>query len=591
MTTDQIILFTLFALVFAALLWGRWRYDIVAFTALVIALLLHVVPTEEAFSGFGHPATIIVALVLVVSRGLLNSGAVDLITRLVIDQSRSIGAHILTLGGVAGLLSGFMNNVAALALLMPVDIQASQKAGRTPGQTLMPLSFATILGGLFTLIGTPPNIIIASFRETALGEPYQMFDFAPVGLITAVVGIAFVAFIGWRLIPVPQGSKNAAKDLAELEGYVAELAVPKGSKSIGIKVRDLDGVAEENDCEVLGLARRGKRLPGRARAEEIRANDRLVIKASPDAINALAGALGLTIKGQTGASNALSGDLVLSEAVVTADSRLVGRSAMNVRLLGRYGVSLLGISRQGRTIREQIRKTELMAGDILLLVGTPDRVEDVVSRMGCLPLAERGLQVIQHGRAGLAIGLFLAAIVAASFGWIYLPVALAAVVVAFVFTDIVPLRELYDTIEWPVVILLGSFIPLGAALEASGGTDLIANGIATLTGTWPAWATLTVLMVVTMTLSDVLNNTATAVVAAPVAVSLADSLGANPDPFLMAVAVAASCAFLTPIGHKNNMLILGPGGYSFGDYWRMGLPLEIIVIATAVPAILVFWPL
>lgn len=591
MTTDQIILFTLFALVFAALLWGRWRYDIVAFTALVAALLLHVVPTEEAFSGFGHPATIIVALVLVVSRGLLNSGAVDLITRLVIDQSRSIGAHILTMGGVAGLLSGFMNNVAALALFMPVDIQASQKAGRTPGQTLMPLSFATILGGLFTLIGTPPNIIIASFRETALGAPYQMFDFAPVGLITAVVGIAFVAFIGWRLIPVPKGSKNAAKDLAELEGYVAELAVPKGSKSIGIKVRDLDGVAEENDCEVLGLARRGKRLPGRARAEEIRANDRLVIKASPDAINALAGALGLTIKGQTGTSNALSGDLVLSEAVVTADSRLVGRTAMNVRLLGRYGVSLLGISRQGRTIREQIRKTELMAGDILLLVGTPDRVEDVVSRMGCLPLAERGLQVTQHGRAGLAIGLFLAAIIAASFGWVYLPVALAAVVVAFVFTDIVPLRELYDTIEWPVVILLGSFIPLGAALEASGGTDLIANGIASLTGTWPAWATLTVLMVVTMTLSDVLNNTATAVVAAPVAVSLANNLGANPDPFLMAVAVAASCAFLTPIGHKNNMLILGPGGYSFGDYWRMGLPLEIIVIATAVPAILVFWPL
>jgi di/tricarboxylate transporter len=473
---------------------------------------------------------------------------------------------------------------------MPVDIQAARKAGRPPGQTLMALSFATILGGLITLIGTPPNIIIASFRGEALGAPFGMFDFLPVGLACALVGMAFIATVGWRLIPQPDSRANAAAELAELEGYVANLAVPKGSKSIGVKVRDLDPAAEENDCEVLGLIRRGKLLPGRARYEELRAGDQLVVEASPEAIDALAGALGLTLKGNADIP-ALAGDLVLSEAAVSGDSRLVGRTAMQVKLLSRYGVSLLGISRQGRAIREQVRKIRIRPGDILLLVGTPDRVEDVVTRMGCLPLADRGLLVTRHDRAWLAIGIFAAGIAAATFGLAPLAIVLAAVVVAFVATEIVPLRELYESIQWPVVVLLGSFLPLGAALEAEGGTALIAGAIAGITTGLPAWVALTLVMAVTMSLSDVLNNTATAVVAAPVAVGLAERLGTNPDPFLMAVAVAASCAFLTPIGHKNNMLILGPGGYRFSDYWRMGLPLEIIVVAVGVPAIMVFWPL
>ncbi len=196
----------------------------------------------------------------------------------------------------------------------------------------------------------------------------------------------------------------------------------------------------------------------------------------------------------------------------------------------------------------------------------------------------------QSGRAWLAAGLFAAAIAAASFGLVYLPVALGAVVVAYVLSGIVPLREVYDQVEWPVVVLLGSMIPLGAALEEAGGTGLIAGAIVGLTDGLPAWAILAVLMAVTMTLSDVLNNTATTIIAAPIAIDMANTLGVNPDPFLMAVAVAASCAFLTPIGHKNNTLILGPGGYKFGDYWRMGLPLELIVLGAGIPAIMVFWP-
>jgi len=591
MTSDQIILFTLFGLVFAFLLWGRFRYDLVAFGALLIALILGVVPKDQAFSGFGHPATIIVALVLVVSRGLTNSGAVDMVARKLIDAGRSLSAHIGMMAGIGAVLSAFMNNVAALALLMPVELQAASRAGRSPGLTLMPLAFATILGGLVTLIGTPPNIIIAQFRADALGEPYHMFDFAPVGLACALAGIAFVALVGWRLIPKAVGEHDSPRELIDLAGYIAELVVPEGSPAIDRLVRDLDTDAEEADAVVVGLVRNGKRLPGRARASTIRAGDILVVEAAPDAIDRLKGALKLEAIGEDRHEAAAGAGMALMEVVVQHDSRILGRSSDDVRLMRRHNVTLLGVSRQGRRFTARVRRLPIEAGDILLLLGSPDRLPEVANWLGALPLAARGLQVTQYRKAGMAVAIFAAAIAAASFDLIYLPVALGCVAALFVITDIVPLREVYDHIEWPVVVLLGSMLPLGAALETSGGTALIAANIVGLTQGLPAAVVLTVLMVVTMTLSDVLNNTATTVIAAPIAVDIAGRLGSNPDPFLMAVAVAASCAFLTPIGHKNNTLIMGPGGYGFGDYWRMGLPLEIIVIAVAIPMILLVWPL
>ncbi len=591
MTTDQIILFSLFGLVFAFLLWGRFRYDLVAFGALLIALILGVVPKDQAFSGFGHPATIIVALVLVVSRGLTNSGAVDMIARRLIDAGRSLTAHIGMMAGIGAVLSAFMNNVAALALLMPVELQAASRAERSPGLTLMPLAFATILGGLVTLIGTPPNIIIAQFRADALGEPYHMFDFAPVGLACAIAGIVFVALVGWRLIPKSVSEHDSARELIDLAGYIAELVVPENSPAIDRMVRDLDADAEEADAVVLGLVRNGKRLPGRARTNAIRAGDIVVVEAAPDGIDRLKGALKLEAIGEDRHEAAAGAGMALMEVVVQRDSRIVGRSSDDVHLMRRHNVTLLGVSRHGKRFTTRVRRLPIEAGDILLLLGSPDRLPDVANWLGALPLAERGLQVTQYRKAGMAVAIFAAAIAAASFDLIYLPVALGCVAALFVITDIVPLREVYDHIEWPVVVLLGSMLPLGAALEASGGTALIAANIVGLTQGLPAAVVLTVLMIVTMSLSDVLNNTATTVIAAPIAVDIANRLGTNPDPFLMAVAVAASCAFLTPIGHKNNTLIMGPGGYGFGDYWRMGLPLEIIVIAVAIPMILLVWPL
>ncbi len=593
MTMDQIILFSLFAAVFALLLWGRFRYDLVAFSALMLGVVLGVVPTKEAFSGFGHPATLVVALVLVVSAGLVRSGAVFLITRTLVDASRGLGGHIALMGAVGGILSAFMNNVAALALLMPVDMQTARKAGRAPGLSLMPLSFATILGGMATLIGTPPNILIATIRGDAIGEPFHMFDFAPVGGVTAIAGLLFVALIGWRLIPQPDPSSAPRDPMEDFGQYVAELTVPSDSKLIGKRVKELVEDAEGNDVAILGLVRGGKRRYGTQRNTMLEAGDALVLEARPEALDEFRTALGLAFADEA-RENRLSAEgegLSKIEVVVPENARISHKTAQHVGLNWRRNTVLMGISRAGKRINKQVRKTEILPGDILLLLVPTGKESDVTEWLGCLPLAERGLAVTQNQKVWWAIGLFAAAVAAASFGLVYLPVALGLVVIGYVLMKILPISEIYDHIEWPVVVLLGSMIPLGAALETSGGTDLIAHGLISLTNGLPAWAVLLVLMVVTMTLSDVLNNTATTIVAAPVGIQMAQTLGKNPDPFLMAVAVAASCAFLTPIGHKNNTLILGPGGYRFGDYWRMGLPLEVLVVSVSVPAILFFWPL
>lgn len=514
-----------------------------------------------------------------------------MLARQVVDTSRSLRSHIGVMAVISAALSSVMNNVAALALLMPMDIRAAHRAKRSPALTLMPLSFASILGGMVTLIGTPPNIVIATFREGALGAPYKMFDFAPVGAVVAITGVLFVVLIGWRLIPVERSKHDTAKELSELKGFVAEPKVPESSKAIGKTLAELAEVATESEVSILGLVRRGKRLQGMARAEVVRQNDLIVLEGSPDSIDQFVGAVGLEYAGSDKHDGIASEVVSSMEVVVPQGSRIVGRSSVDVGLLYRQGVTLLGISRSGQRIRDRVRHAPIRAGDILLLLGTETRLPDVVEWLGCLPLAERGIEFTQRGKAWTAVGIFAAAIVAASLGYLYLPLALAAVVVAYVVLRIVSLGQIYEAVEWPVIVLLGSMIPIGMALEASGGTALIANAIVESTDGLPTLAVLAILMIVTMTLSDVLNNVATALIAAPIGLDIANRLDANPDSFLMAVAVAASCAFLTPIGHKNNTLILGPGGYKFGDYWRMGLPLEILVVLVSVPMIAIVWPL
>ncbi len=576
----------------ALLIWGRWRYDLVAFAGLLVAAALGLVDAKEAFAGFGHPATVVIALVLIISRGLSNAGVVELLTRGVSRFATSLVRHIFLMSGLAACLSAVMNNVAALALLMPVDLQAAKKAKRSPALTLMPLSFASILGGMVTLIGTPPNIIIAAFREqTVAAVSFSMFDFAPVGAACAIAGVLYVATIGWRLVPSDRAS--ASQEVAfDLEDYLAEARVPDGSKIVGQKVRELDEIVQEREVQIVGLIRDEKREPGMARHAEIEVGDLLVVKGGPQDIQGFMQDLGLDHAVVEGSRTRLltTDDVSVVEVVVPPGALAVGRSTMTLRLKQRFGVHLLGISRRGRSIRERLRRLALKPGDVLLLQGNTNELPEVVRWLGALPLAVRSLPSGQRGRAILAGGIFAAAIVLAATNLLYLPVALAATAVAMVLLNIVPLRDVYENVEWPVIVLIGSMIPIGTAMQATGATELLATGIVNLSEGWSPAVVLTLVMILTMTLSDVMNNTATAVMIAPLAVDVATRLKVSPDPFLMAVAVASSCAFLTPIGHKNNTLILGPGGYRFGDYWRMGLPLEVIVIVVGVPMILWVWP-
>ncbi len=336
--------------------------------------------------------------------------------------------------------------------------------------------------------------------------------------------------------------------------------------------------------------RNGKRLPGRARYEIIAANDLIVIQANAEAIDAFVGAMGCEYVGSEKHDGIVGEDLSLVEVVIPENARIAGRTALSLQLLYRHGVTLLGVSRRGKAFRDRVRKLTVNVGDVILLLGPTDRLGAVVTWLGGLPLKERDLQLVQRDKAWIAVASFVVAIVAATAGLLHLPEALALVCMVMIGFNIVPLREIYTSIEWPVIVLLGSMIPIGSALEASGGTALIAQEIVNFAEGYGPVIVLTLLMIVTMTLSDVLNNTATTVIAAPIAIDIANRLAVNPDPFLMAVAVAASCAFLTPIGHKNNTLIMGPGGYRFGDYWRMGLPLEVIVVVVSIPMILIVWP-
>ena len=593
MTYAQIAIFIVLGLTLSAFIWGRWRYDVVAFVALIATVLLGLLPAGRAFTGFSHPATITVIEVLILSRALSNSGAVDIIADRIKLAVSSPWTHIGTLVGITAPLSAIMNNIGALSLMMPVAIQSALKAKRSPATILMPLSFGSILGGLITLIGTPPNVIIATYRGKITGEPFGMFDFTPVGAAVAVVGIAFVALIGWRLIPRSRRALAAHQDIFHIEDYVAEAKVPENSATIGKTVGELDELGREQDVVIIGLIRNRMRIFAAARHQRIKADDILVVEAGPKEIDRFVKTHELELVGtdEEGTAFLRTDEIALSEAVVKPGSPIVSRTAHNLNMAGRHGVNLLAIAREGQPLTDRINSARFRVGDVLLLQGEVERLNQVIAALGCLPLAERQLQHGTGGQAGLTAAIFTAAIIAATVGAVSLQIALGAAVAAVVLLNIVPVRELYESIDWPIVVLLGAMMPIGEALETTGATQLMASWIGELAGTASPLVILTILMIVTMTLSDIMNNAATAVVAAPIAFGVAQILDVNPDPFLMAVAIGASCAFLTPIGHQNNTLILGPGGYHFGDYWRMGLPLEIIIVAVSVPMIALVFPL
>ncbi len=499
--------------------------------------------------------------------------------------------QVASLSGLVAAFSGFMNNVGALALLMPVGLRMARTSKNPPSILMMPLAFGSLLGGLITLIGTPPNIIIATFRAQNGGEPFRMFDFAPVGLGVALAGLIFIALIGWRLIPQRKGH-GSREELFEVKDYLIEVMVPENSKMAGKFLRDLES-STEADIMVLGLVRGDLNVTAPSNYETIKTGDILVIQGDSEDIKTLINTAELEVAGdkKPGEEVLDSQDVSLLEAIVTMDSPMLNRTAASLNLRWFYGVNLLAVARRGLRLKERLKNIRFQPGDIILLQGKTDALQEAVKALRCLPLAERGLKIDEPRRILFSLAIFGIALIAAAFGFLPIQVAFVSAAVAMIVTNLITLREAYESISWPIIILLGAMIPVGQALESTGGAQTVANLLLTWSGQMPPVITLIIVLVGTMFLSDLINNAAAAVLMAPIAVSIAEGLYTSVDPFLMAVAIWASCAFLTPIGHQSNTLVMGPGGYKFKDYWRLGLPLEIIITAVSIPLILHFWPL
>jgi di/tricarboxylate transporter len=619
-TGDQILIVCVLAATVAMFLWGRWRHDMVAVGALLACVAAGLVPVPAAFSGFGHPAVITVACVLVLSHGLQSSGAVDVLARHVLPVSAGPTLTITALTGLAAVLSSVMNNVGALALLMPVGLQVATRQQLPPGRVLMPLAFGSILGGMTTLVGTPPNLIVSGFRSETGAGSFGMFAFTPVGLAVAAAGVAFVALVGWRLVPARQRAGTAGFDTA---AYLTEARVPEHSKAVGLSLHQIEAALQEADAQVVGLVRNDMRVIAPGPGRVVRAGDILVIEAEAAALATALSSLGLQleeaqraespeagdradpqeeVRGKNGEAAdggadgpdekaALSDEIVLVELAILPQSALVGRSASDLLLRTRYGINLLAVSRQGTPSVARLRTMPLRAGDVLLMQGAPETLSDFAASTGCVPLAERPLHIPNPRQAIAAATILALAIAGAAFGLLPAAISFSAGVLASMALRTVPARSVYAAIDWPVVVLLGALIPVAGAMEHTGTADLIARVLLERVVQGHAILGLVVILAVTMTLSDLMNNAATAAVMCPIAIGAATRLGVSADPFLMAVAVGASCAFLTPIGHQNNTLILGPSGLRFGDYWRLGLPVEILVVAVSVPVLLLAWPL
>jgi di/tricarboxylate transporter len=593
MTADQAQILSILAVTIGMFLWGRWRHDIIALGCLLACVFAGLVPSGSAFSGFGHPAVITVGCVLILSWGLQSTGAVDLLAQRALPATAGPTITIASITALGAVLSAFMNNVGALALLMPVAIQIAGRLKIPPGKVLMPLAFGTILGGMTTMIGTPPNLIVSGFREqTGMGS-FGMFDFTPVGLAVAACGVLFAALAGWRIVP---GREQKGAEGFDTGVYLLETRIKEGARAAGKTVGEVEKILEEADAQIIGMIRNDFRVSAPNIRRILHPEDILIIEADPEALGGALSSLGLVLEDPVEADKDSEEkkeqqETILQELAVMPNSRLIGRSADDVSLRSRYGLNLLAISRTGRRSVKRLKSTPIKAGDVLLLQGEPGSLSGFASSFGSVPLAARSIAIPDKRKTILSVGVMIFAIGGAAFGLLPAAISFATGVLALMLLRIVPLRKLYDAVDWPVIVLLGALIPVAMAMETTGAADLLARSLLGTVARGSPVIALIIILVVTMTLSDLMNNAATAAVMAPISISTAAQLNSSADTFLMAVAIGASCAFLTPIGHQNNTLILGPGGFRFGDYWKLGLPMEILVVAIGVPMLLIIWPL
>ncbi|MFM2042828.1 MAG: hypothetical protein RLY86_1404 [Pseudomonadota bacterium] len=589
-TTDQIAISLILIGALVVFIWDRWRYDVVALATLFIAVIVGVVPAGEAFSGFSDPAVVTVAAVLVLSSAIRSSGVLDIVLRPVLPRLTSPDVQVLVLSLLVATLSAFMNNVGALAIVLPVALRVAQRTGRPAAALLMPLAFASLLGGTITLIGTPPNILISGIREDFVGEGFGMFDFAPVGLAITVAGLA-VMTVCWRLIPMNRRGTAGEEVRFRIEDYTTEVRVPALSPYVGRSVSQLEFLGE-GDVTVAAIFRERFRRYVPHGHSLLTAEDILLLEGDPIIVKRLVDQARLELVGDSDVPHEPSGDgYGVVEAVVTTSSPLVGTSPSELGLRRRFGLNLLAIGRHDRRAITRLRSVRLRPGDVLVLQGRLAAMPDTLAELGCLPLAERNLKLGRQRWLWLPVVVMAVAVLATVLNLVPVSIAFLGAVLVLLMAGALPLKEAYNSVEWPVIILLGALIPVSEALRTTGATDLIAGGLAGVTAGMPPIAALAVVMLGTMMITPILNNAATVLVMAPIGVGLAQNLGLSPDAFLMAVAIGASCDFLTPIGHQSNTLVMGPAGYRFGDYWRLGLPVSLTVVAIALPLIAYVFPL
>ncbi|MBE0675044.1 MAG: anion permease [Bacteroidales bacterium] len=587
---DHIVVFITLILALVLFASGKIRHDLVAFIALFILIIAGVIKPADGFSGFGHPAVITVASVLMIGKALEFSGLMDFLGRWVIKIGTGIPTQVFVLSLLVAAASSVMNNVGALAIMMPIAIHLARRSGHPSSYVLMPIAFASLLGGMTTLIGTPSNIIIASFRGDVTGEPFGMFAFTPVGVILTVAGLLFITFIGWRMLPKRVAPKQES-DLFNIEDYITEVVVTKGSSVRGKTLSEFVAGAKI-EMKILALVRDNKRVSSPDPEEVLRIKDLLVLEIDASELKSLIEATGVKLLGgkrfRTGSE--FSGNVSLLEAVVTADSVLVDRSVSEVGLESKYELNLLAVAHREKQMHRRLGDIILKVGDVILVQGREKTIADTITSIGCLPLAKRDLRLGFKPKFTMALVLFGTAIALVVADILPVEVAFSMAAISMVLLGILPLKEMYRSIDWSVIILLGAMIPVGASLETSGGAKIIADAVTDLGGKVPPWAILTVLMVITMLITGLVNNAATILLMAPVAIGIASGLDYSADPFLMTVSVGGSSAFLTPIGHQSNTLVMGPGGYKFTDYTRMGLPLSVLIVAIGIPVILWVFP-
>ncbi|AWM88590.1 SLC13 family permease [Microvirga sp. 17 mud 1-3] len=591
MTYPQILAFAIVAGMMALFVWGRFRYDVVAAASLLIAVLVGIVPADKAFTGFSDDIVIIVASALLVSAAVAKSGVLEAGLNRIAPYLRTTQIQIVALVAIVTLLSSFVKNIGALAMMIPVAFQIARRTGTPPSSFLMPMAFGSLLGGIVTLVGTSPNIIVSRVREELLGEPFRMFDFTPVGAGIALAGVIFLAF-GYRLLP--KGRKGAASldEALNIKDYVTEARVPADSELVGLTVADLRRMAN-GEVKVAAIIRNETRSSSPLPDATIRENDVLILEGESDALESAVARAGLKLSREhrRPETDEDSDEIGVIEAIVGPNSVLIDLSAERIALYRRFQVNLLAVSRSGVRFKERLRAIILRPGDVLVLQGNLKKLPDTLKDLGCLPLAEREIRLGNARRSLLPLGILAGAMALVAFNILPVAIAFFGAGVLLVLFGSITLREAYETIEWPIIVMLGALIPVSEAIRTTGGTDLIATWLSAAAHMLPPTGALVLIMVAAMAVTPFLNNAATVLVMAPIAASFANQLGFRPDAFLMAVAIGAACDFLTPIGHQCNTLVMGPGGYRFGDYWRLGLPLSIIVIVVGIPLIMLVWPL